>query len=38
MYWKYYVLTCENGRMRHVETVPGMVVGVKENDGRGKFN
>jgi hypothetical protein len=29
----------ENGKMRHVETVPGMAEGgIKENDGGGKFN
>jgi hypothetical protein len=24
MYWKYYALMCENGKMRPVETIPGM--------------
>jgi hypothetical protein len=28
----------ENRKMRHVETIPGMGVGVYENDGRGEFN
>jgi hypothetical protein len=29
----------ENGKMRPVETIPGMGVwGIKENDGGGKFN
>jgi hypothetical protein len=29
----------ENGKMRHVETIPGMGErGIKENDGEGKFN
>jgi hypothetical protein len=27
-----------SGKMRPVETVPGMGEGVKENDGRGEFN
>jgi hypothetical protein len=26
-----------NGKMRPVETIPGMGGGIKENDGRGKF-
>jgi hypothetical protein len=26
----------EDGKMRHVETIPG--VGIKENDGGGEFN
>jgi hypothetical protein len=30
---------CENGKMRPVETVPGMGErGIKENDGGGEFN
>jgi hypothetical protein len=29
----------ENGKMRPVETIPGMQGGrIKENDGRGRFN
>jgi hypothetical protein len=29
----------ENGKMRSVETIPGMEVeGIKENDGGGEFN
>jgi hypothetical protein len=36
---EYYVLVYENGKMRHVETVPGMGEGeIKENDGGGEFN
>jgi hypothetical protein len=36
---EYYVLVYENGKMRHVETVPGMGEGErKENDGGGEFN
>jgi hypothetical protein len=31
MWWKYYVLRYENGRMRLVETIPGM--GRGENKG-----
>jgi hypothetical protein len=30
---EYYVVMYENGKMRPVETVPGMGVGIKENDG-----
>jgi hypothetical protein len=33
---EYYVLMHENGKMRPVETVPGMG-GVKEHDGGGEF-
>jgi hypothetical protein len=29
MWWEYYVLMCENGKMRPVETVPGMGRGGK---------
>jgi hypothetical protein len=39
MYWKYYVLMHENGRMRPVETIPGMEG--RRNKGewwRGEFN
>jgi hypothetical protein len=28
--WKYYLLMCENREMRHVETIPGMGEGSKE--------
>jgi hypothetical protein len=28
----------ENGKMRPVETTPGMGAGIKENDGSGEFN
>jgi hypothetical protein len=29
----------ENGKMRHVETIPGMEGGrIKENDGRGELS
>jgi hypothetical protein len=39
MLWKYYVLMYENGKMRPVETIPGMGGGrIKENDGGGEFN
>jgi hypothetical protein len=40
MKWcKYYVLMYENGKMRPVETIPGMGGGrIKENDGGGEFN
>jgi hypothetical protein len=39
MWWKYYVLMSLNGKMRPVETVPGMGdEGIKENDGGGEFN
>jgi hypothetical protein len=37
MWWNYYVLMCESGKMRHVETISGMG-GIKENDGGGEFN
>jgi hypothetical protein len=29
MWWKYYVLRYENGKMRPVETIPGMGEGDK---------
>jgi hypothetical protein len=29
MWWKYYVLMCENGKMRPVETIPGIGRGDK---------
>jgi hypothetical protein len=36
---KEAVLKYEDGKMRHVETVPGMGAGgIKENDGGGEFN
>jgi hypothetical protein len=36
---EYYVLMCETGKMRPVETVPGTGKGgIKENDGGGEFN
>jgi hypothetical protein len=29
----------ENGKMRHVEIIPGTTIpGIKENDGGGEFN
>jgi hypothetical protein len=39
MYWKYYALVYENGKMRPVEAIP--VTGereIKENDRGGEFN
>jgi hypothetical protein len=33
---EYYILMCENGKMRPVETIPGMG-GQKENGGGGEF-
>jgi hypothetical protein len=39
MWWKYYVLMHENGKMRPVETILRLGRGrIKENDGGGKFN
>jgi hypothetical protein len=39
MWWEYYVLLYENGKIRPVETVPGMKGGgIKEIDGRGECN
>jgi hypothetical protein len=36
---EYYVLMYINGKMRPVETVPGVGMGrVKQNDGGGEFN
>jgi hypothetical protein len=33
------ILMCENGKMRPVETIPGMGgSGIKKNNGRGEFN
>jgi hypothetical protein len=34
---EYYVLMYEKGKMRPVETIPGMGGGIKENDGGGEF-
>jgi hypothetical protein len=34
IWWKNYVLMYENGKIRSVETIPGMgETGIKENDG-----
>jgi hypothetical protein len=39
MWWKYYVYIYENGKMRSVETNPGMGKKVdKGNDRGGEFN
>jgi hypothetical protein len=39
MWWKYHVLMYENGKMRPVETIPGMGVEViKKNDRGGEFS
>jgi hypothetical protein len=39
MWWKHYVLMHVNGKMRPVETIPGMGgVVIKENDGEGEFD
>jgi hypothetical protein len=37
---EYHVLMYENGKMRPVETIPGMGEGrgIKESDGGGEFN
>jgi hypothetical protein len=36
---EYYVPMYENGKMRSVETIPGMGRGgIKENDGGSEFN
>jgi hypothetical protein len=38
MWWKYYVLRYENGKMRPVDTIPGIGGGrIKENGGGGEF-
>jgi hypothetical protein len=38
-WYKHCVHMYENGKMRSAETIPGMREGgIKENDGRGKFN
>jgi hypothetical protein len=35
----YYILVNENGKMRHVETIPGIGGGeIKGNDGGNEFN
>jgi hypothetical protein len=37
--WKYCILKFKNGKMRPVETIPGMGgEGIKENDAGGKLN
>jgi hypothetical protein len=39
MWWKYYVLTYENRKMRLIETILRLGVrGMKENDRGGEFN
>jgi hypothetical protein len=39
MWWKYYVLMYENGKLRPVETDAEMRGGrIKENDGGGELN
>jgi hypothetical protein len=39
MWWKYYVLMYENGKMRPVESIPGICEGkIKEREGEGEFN
>jgi hypothetical protein len=38
MWWKCYIFLYEDGRMRPIETIPGMGGRVKENDGEGEFN
>jgi hypothetical protein len=30
--WKYYVFMYENGKMRPVETIPGMVEGAEKGE------
>jgi hypothetical protein len=37
---EYYILMNENGKMRPIETIPGMGEGrrIKENDGGDEFN
>jgi hypothetical protein len=36
---EYYVHLYENGKMKPVQTIPGMGEGgIKENDGGGEFN
>jgi hypothetical protein len=38
MWWKYYVLTSENGKMRPVKLFQEWREGTKENDGGSEFN
>jgi hypothetical protein len=39
LWCKFYVYLYVNGKMRPVETIPGMVGGrIKSNDGWGEFN
>jgi hypothetical protein len=39
IWWKYYVLICENGKKRPAETIlRSRRGGIKENDGGGEFN
>jgi hypothetical protein len=39
MWWKYYILKYENGKMGPVETIPGTEGGgIKENDGGSELN
>jgi hypothetical protein len=38
MCWKYYVPKFENGKMRTLQTTPGMGRRIKENDGGCEFN
>jgi hypothetical protein len=38
MQGKYYIFMYENEKMRHVETTPGMGVGIRENDREGEFH
>jgi hypothetical protein len=39
IWWTYYILIYVNGKMRLVETIPGMGKGgIKKNDGGGEFN
>jgi hypothetical protein len=38
IWWKYDVLMLENGKMRTVETIPGMGGGDKGEWWRGEFN
>jgi hypothetical protein len=38
MWWEYYAPMYVNGKIRSVETIPGMEGGDKENDQGGEFN
>jgi hypothetical protein len=39
LWWKYYIVFYEKGKVRHTETIPGMVGGtIKENDGGNEFS